>query len=164
MDFIKTYGIDIVNLQETYITENTFSECEFIAQNFDVVYNNAASQFGTCIQISSAIKHENVKMDNYGRVIIYDLPDLNITGGNVYLQSGSSSEDKKCRENYAGMILPQLLLERKENLFCGGDWNNIILKNDCMRLPDTLPIYIQLPLTNLIVQTTPFLILSGHLM
>ena len=113
------YGIDIVNLQETHITENTFSECEFIAQNFDVVYNNAASQFGTCIQISSAIKHENVKMDNYGRVIIYDLPDLNITGGNVYLQSGSSSEDKKCRENYAGMILPQLLVEKRKFILQG---------------------------------------------
>ena len=94
------------------MTENTFVDCEYISQNFDIVYNNAPSKFGICVLISLAIKYENVKMDQSGRVIVYDLPDLNITRGNVYLQCGAGSEAKNSREDYAARILPQLLLER----------------------------------------------------
>ena len=75
-------------------------------------------------------------MDLSGRVIVYDLPDLNITGANVYLQCGSSTEAKNSREEYAAKILPQLLLERRQNTYMGGDWNSITLKTDCTRYPD----------------------------
>ena len=89
VDFIKLYSLDIVNMQETNIMESTFNNCDYINQNFEIIYNNAPTKYGTCVLISSAIQYSNVIMDQAGKVIIYDLPELNITGGNVYLQCGA---------------------------------------------------------------------------
>ena len=135
-DFIKQYSLNIVNLQETHISEDTFSDCEYITQNFDIIYNNAPSKFGTAVLVSTAIKYSNVKMDQSGHVIVYNLQELNITGANIYLQCGASTEAKNSREEYSARIMPQLLLERSQNTYIGGDWNNIVLKSDCTRHPD----------------------------
>ena len=89
------------------------------------------------VLISSDIQYSNVKMDQKGRVIVCDLDDLEITGANVYMQCGMSSENKNTREEYSAKILPQLLLERKNSNFVGGDWNVIILRSDCTHNPES---------------------------
>ena len=76
--------------------EDFFSSSDFISQNYDLIYNNAINKFGTAVLISTDIKYSNVRMDQKGRVIIYDLDDLEITGANIYMQCGMMSENKNC--------------------------------------------------------------------
>ena len=33
--------------------------------------------------------------------------------------------------------MPELLLDRKDSNFVGGDWNSIVIKSDCMRNPES---------------------------
>ena len=95
-DFIKQYKLDIINIQEMHMSEDFFESSDFISQNYDLIYNNAINKFGTAVLISTNIKYSNVCMDQKGRVIIYDLDDLEITGANIYMQCGMTSENKNC--------------------------------------------------------------------
>ena len=42
-DFLKLYKIDILHLQEIQISEDTFSNCDFISSNFNIISNNSES-------------------------------------------------------------------------------------------------------------------------
>ena len=44
----------------------------------------------------------------------------------VYLASGSGRIAKNSREEYCGIVLPQLLLNRKESGIGGGDFNSVM--------------------------------------
>ena len=130
-DFIKQYKLDIINIQETNLSNDTFADSAFISRNFNLIYNNVMNKYGTAVLISTDIQYSNVKMDSKGRVIVYDLDELEITGANIYMQCGSTAENKNCCEEYSSKILPELLLERKNCNFIGGDWNSIVLRLDC---------------------------------
>ena len=96
-----------------------------------MIINNSPMQFGTCVLVSTAIQYDNMRLDHVGRAIISDLPEHDITAGNIYLQCGSDKESRNSREEYGARYLPELLIERRENTVVGGDWNSIILKSDC---------------------------------
>ena len=98
--------------------------------------NNSPTQFGTCSLISTAILYDNVKFDHAGRAIIFDLPELENTVGNIYLQCGADRDSRNSREEYGSRFFPELLTERRQNIVIGGDWNSIILRSDCTRYPD----------------------------
>ena len=51
--FMQKFEIDILNLQETHVDDNTFSECNFISKNFEILRNNSSNNFGT----SSLVKN-----------------------------------------------------------------------------------------------------------
>ena len=104
-DFIKQYSLDIVNIQETHMSEDTFADYEYISQNFDLIYNNALNKFGTAVLISTEIKYSNVKMDQKGHVIVYYLEELEITRANVYMQCGTTTENKCVTKEDNEMLL-----------------------------------------------------------
>ena len=65
-DFIKFYQIDILHLQETYIEDDTFSECKFISSNFILIHNNSHSEYGTASLVKSYLPTENIILLNQG--------------------------------------------------------------------------------------------------
>ena len=63
-----------------------------------------------------------------GRVIIFDIPDLQVTAENVYYPCGMDQETKASREEFSAKILPELLVNSLQYGCMGGDWNCIIAK------------------------------------
>ena len=128
-NFLKIHDIDILNLQETHLEKDSFSSCNFILFNYEIIKNNSNSQYGTCILIKKNFEFQNVILHESGRVIILDIGTFTI--GNVYLPSGTDNESRSKRESFCGEILPTLLVNAKECGILGGDWNNIVDKQDC---------------------------------
>ena len=52
--FLQEYDIDILHTQEINIEEDSFSQCNFLQSNYNLVQNNAVNKFGT----ASFIKNE----------------------------------------------------------------------------------------------------------
>ena len=134
-DFLKKYNIDILHCQEINIEENSFSQCNYVAANFNIYSNNAINKYGTASFVKNDFKVENIKMDTEGRAILFDINK--ITFGNVYLHSGTDAVSRGNRERFCSEIIPQLLVNRQDYGNIGGDWNNITDKKDCMRNPDS---------------------------
>ena len=129
--FLKSYKIDILHCQEINILEDTFSECSFITSSYNILSNNAQNKYGTCSLVSNVFSTENIKNDTNGRVLAFDIQ--NITFCNVYMPSGSDPQMKNRRENYAAEVIPQILINCKENGCIGGDWNSIIENKDATK-------------------------------
>ena len=131
--FICREKLDILNLQEIHISEESFSACNNICSLYNVVSNNSISKYGTASIISSDYQAENIVLDSNGRAIFFDIGPLTV--GNIYLPSGNDAAAKSGRENYFSETLPQLLLNRKECGIIGGDINCILAKIDCTHHP-----------------------------
>ena len=43
-NFIKSYKVDILNCQEINISDETFSTCNFISSQYDIISNNAENK------------------------------------------------------------------------------------------------------------------------
>jgi exonuclease III len=68
--FIKYNNCDIIHLQEAHIDDESFSTCDFISSNFNIVPNNSLNKYGTASLVKSEFEIENIQCDNQGRVII----------------------------------------------------------------------------------------------
>ena len=140
-NFLKTYKLDILHLQESNISEDTFQNCDFINSSYDIITNNANNKYGTASLISNCLKPENIKLDSQGRVIVFDIG--NMTFCNVYLPSGNDPIMRNMRENYSAEIIPKLLVNCKSEGIIGGDWNCITrdadaTKNAAQKMSPTL--------------------------
>ena len=47
-DFIKAYKVDILNLEEVNIVEDSFTQCSTITSSFQILSNNASNKYGNC--------------------------------------------------------------------------------------------------------------------
>ena len=112
-DFIRRNRIDILHCQEINIDEESFSHCNFINSNYNILQNNAVNKYGTATLVKNVFTPENVRMDTMGRAIFFNIEDLTL--GNVYLHSGTDGISRGGRESYCIVTLPQLLLNRKAN-------------------------------------------------
>ena len=129
--FLKTYSIDILNLQEINIDSDSFLDCHFINSSYNIISNNASNKYGTCCLVSSTLQPDNIKFDTNGRVIIFNID--NTTLGNVYLPSGNDPLMRNDCEHYAAETIPQLLINSKDCGCIGGDWNSIICDKDATK-------------------------------
>lgn len=129
-NFIQKYKLEIVCLQETDISQNTFLECNFISRNFKVEYNNSKSGFGTCTLVKKDFCVTNVMKDCDGRILSLDIDDQ-FTIVNIYFPSGTDHKSKTEREAVIDN-LPNLLLYKKESGLIGGDFNCITEKQDSL--------------------------------
>ena len=66
------YKIDVLNLQETNLTADSFEKNDFISQNYELIYNNAPNKYRTAVLLKNDLNFSNVKMDTKGKVITYD--------------------------------------------------------------------------------------------
>ena len=133
-DFIKQNKVDILHLQETFIEEDSFSQCKFISSNFNIIHNNSHNKYGTASLVKFYLPVQDVILHHSGRIILFNIE--NITFGNVYLPSGTDAPSRTSRENFCGEILPTLLVNALSHGVVGGDWNSIIAKEDCTKHPD----------------------------
>ena len=133
--FVRDYKIDILNLQEANIEDDTFSECNLISSSFNILSNNSENKYGTASLIKNDINVENIAMDREGRVIIFKVGGM--TFGNLYIQSGTDSLSRNKREHYFSEIVPQILINHHQHGFIGGDLNCITEKEDATHNPET---------------------------
>ena len=122
--FLKSYRIDILNCQEINISEDSFTNCDYVTSAYNILTNNAQNKYGTCSFVSNSYQTSNVKTDTNGRVLAFDVDNLTLC--NVYLHSGTDQVMKNGKENYAAEVIPQILINCKEYGCVGGDWNSII--------------------------------------
>ena len=109
---IKAQRLDIINLQEVWVDSKIFLECPLINGNYQILTNNSRNNYGTSTLVSRNLKVDNVKIDSDGRVLIFDLPEFNLTIGNTYLQCGSDSKSKRHRDKTLCETVPELLANR----------------------------------------------------
>ena len=87
--FLKSYSIDILNIQESNILEETFTNCDLINSSYQIITNNASNKYGTTSLVSNCLQTNNIKNDSQGRVIVFDIG--NVTFSNIYLPCGNDS-------------------------------------------------------------------------
>ena len=133
-EFIQQNQLDVLHLQETFIEEDTFSECKFISSNFTLIHKNSNNRYGTASLIKFCLQIENVILHESGRIITFDIADLTL--GNIYLPSGTDGNTRSSRESFCGDTIPTLLINSKSSGIVGGDWNCIIAKEDCTKYPE----------------------------
>ena len=131
--FLIKEKLDILNLQEIHISDDSFSTCNAICSSFNILSNNAISKYGTATIINSDLQAKNIRLDTNGRAIVFDIGPLTL--GNLYLPSGTDANSKSSRENYFSETIPQLLLNRQDAGIIGGDMNCILTKLDCTHHP-----------------------------
>ena len=131
--FLIKEKIEILNLQEIHISEDSFSTCSTICSSFNILSNNSMSKYGTASIISSDLQPDNIRLDSSGRAIIFDIGPLTL--GNLYLPSGTDGASKSSRENYFSETIPQLLIDRQDMGLIGGDMNCILSNIDCTHHP-----------------------------
>ena len=134
-DFVKQNKIDIVNLQEINIENDTFSECKYITSSFNLLVNNSQNKYGTACLVRNEYQVENINMDKEGRIIIFEMGGM--TCGNVYIQSGTDALARGKRENCFSEVIPQLLINHRQQGYVGGDFNSIIQKEDATHNPES---------------------------
>lgn len=134
-EFLKCYKCDILHLQETNIDPDSFSTCNYISNNYNILQNNSLSQYGTSSLVKSDFLVENIRCDSQGRVLIFDVGQM--TFANLYLNSGTDSIARAGRGKVCSEVLPNLLINSKEYCCAGGDFNCIIDKKDATKNPET---------------------------
>ena len=134
-EFLKHNKCDILHLQETNIEPETFSTCNYISNNYNILQNNSLSQYGTSSLVRSDFLVENIQCDSQGRVLIFDVGKM--TFANLYLNSGTDAISRAGREKICSEVLPNLLINSKEYGCAGGDLNCIIDKKDATKNPET---------------------------
>ena len=133
-NFIKTYDVDILHLQECHIETDTFSSCRLINSSFTIIHNNSSSKYGTASLVKSTLPVEDVILHHSGRIILFNIGTA--TFGNVYLPSGTDAATRASRESLLGETIPNLLINSQTHGILGGDWNCITSKDDCTSFPE----------------------------
>ena len=110
-DFLKYNNIDVAHLQEIKVSDDTFSECNYISSSFNIITNNAANKYGTASLVKNELSYENVKCDTSGRAIVFDIGE--ITLGNFYGHSGTDGRSRASREQFCSEVVPQLITNTK---------------------------------------------------
>ena len=115
------------------IDEDSFSECHYVRNNFNVLSNNTPGNtpYGTASLVRSDIEVTNILTDDSGRIILFDA--VGCTWGNFYLPSGTDGASRTLREHYCAELIPQLMINRKKNGAVGGDLNSITSVQDSIK-------------------------------
>ena len=64
--FLKSYKIDILHLQEAQIREDTFDMYDIITSNYEIIANNASNQYGIVSLVADNLQPTNIKVDTQG--------------------------------------------------------------------------------------------------
>ena len=132
-DFVKHNKVDILHIQEIEICEESFCDCNFLSESFNILSNNSENGYGTASLIRADLEYTNVKFDTAGRAIVFDIGETSF--GNFYAHSGTDNISRSNRENYFSEIIPSLLVSCKTSGCMGGDLNSITDKIDATTHP-----------------------------
>ena len=121
-------------MQETQIDESAFENNPFIANNFNIIFNNSETGYGVCSLINRKFSTKDVILHPSGRIIAFNIGDLTMT--NIYLPSGAERTAKNLREDLCGQTIPNMMLAAKKKGMIGGDFNCITHPSDCTHHPE----------------------------
>ena len=76
--FLSTKKLDILNLQEINIDENSFNCCKYISSAYTVMQNNSPTRYGTACLVKNDFEVTNVQFDSSGPVIVFDVCGLTV--------------------------------------------------------------------------------------
>ena len=108
-------------MQETQIDESAFENNPFIANNFNIIFNNSETGYGVCSLINRKFSTKDELLHPSGRIIAFNIGDLTMT--NIYLPSGAERTAKNLREDLCGQTIPNMMLAAKKKGMIGGDFN-----------------------------------------
>ena len=94
--FIVKQKIDVLNLQEINVCDDTFATCDVISSSYNIIPNNSPTKYGTACIIKSDFTPENILLDTHGRAIVFNIGTLTLA--NLYLPAGTDSISKSSRE------------------------------------------------------------------
>ena len=57
-NYLQTFSIDILHLQESRIDADTFTQCNFLSSNYSVLQNNSHNQYGTASLVKNSLTPE----------------------------------------------------------------------------------------------------------
>ena len=117
---LKHQKLDILHIQEVNIEDNSFEECDYLQDQFQILRNNAQNGYGVCSLVRRDLSISNIRALPGGRLISFDIGRTRI--GNVYLPSGSEARSE--REEFCGKTIPELFMGSEHGCL-GGDWNSI---------------------------------------
>ena len=132
-DFVKLYKLDILNMQEIEICDDTFAECNLISTSYNIISNNSDNGYGTACLVKSNLDFSNVKCDTSGRAIFFNVGSTSF--GNLYAHSGTVNISRQNRENFFSETVPNLLINSGSSGCIGGDLNSIVEKEDATNYP-----------------------------
>ena len=72
-DFIMYNKFDVVHLQEVFINDDSFSTCDFLSTNYNILPNNGPNKYSTASLVKSELTVDNVWYDTAGRVILFNV-------------------------------------------------------------------------------------------
>ena len=121
-------------MQETQIDESAFENNPFIANNFNIIFNNSETGYGVCSLIHRKFSTKDELLHPSGRIIAFNIGDLTMT--NIYLPSGAERTAKNLREDLCGQTIPNMMLAAKKKGMIGGDFNCITHPSDCTHHPE----------------------------
>ena len=130
-DLAKKEKLDILNLQEAHIDDESFEDCEFIQSQFQIIRNNAENGYGVCSLVKRNLAVSEIQAYPGGRILSFVVGKTKI--GNVYLPSGN--EGRSEREEFCGKIIPEIFLGAANGCL-GGDWNAITNAIDTTSNPE----------------------------
>ena len=87
--FLVKHKLDVLNLQEINISDDSFSNSDTISCSYNIISNNSPTKYGTASLVKSDFLPENVLLDSMGRAIVFNIGSLTL--GNLYLPSGTDS-------------------------------------------------------------------------
>ena len=96
---LKRENLDILHLQEVQIDDNSFDQCEFIQNQFQIVKNNAQNGYGVCSIVRRSLNISNVRALPGGRIVSFDIGRTRF--GNIYISRAGQRRKlivKKCVE------------------------------------------------------------------
>ena len=109
---VKEFNVDILHMQETQIDESAFENNPFIANNFNIIFNNSETGYGVCSLINRKFSTKDELLHPSGRIIAFNIGDLTMT--NIYLPSGAERTAKNLREDLCGQTIPNMMLAAKK--------------------------------------------------
>ena len=118
---VKEFNVDILHMQETQIDESAFENNPFIANNFNIIFNNSETGYGVCSLINRKFSTKDELLHPSGRIIAFNIGDLTMT--NIYLPSGAERTAKNLREDLCGQTIPNMMLAAKKKGMIGGNSN-----------------------------------------
>ena len=94
--FLLKNKLDVLNLQEIHICDDSFSDSNSISSSFNIISNNAPSKYGTASIISSDLVPESVFLDSNGRAIVFNIGPITLANLNSFILKFSEPLQSCC--------------------------------------------------------------------
>ena len=109
---IQQHKIDLLFCQETYTNEETFENCSYIKENYNIISNNSQNEYGTLTIVKNSIEIKDITVDTEGRVICFNSGETTFV--NIYPKSGTDVESRREREHMFSNTIPNMLVHKKK--------------------------------------------------